>query len=289
MNIYTNIISKALDYIEENISQNLTVKDVAGRFYLSEFHFSRLFKIITGISLKQYILGRKLTLSFNELKNSPKPVIDIAYDYGFNYPEVFSRAFKKHFGLSPFDLRNNNNISANEKSIIDKAYIIERDIANYHGTLTIKETYIYLEEIFLSGCSIVVDENSDEFNEDLTAAGEQFILNTKDIKFLKQDKFYALVKCFGDDSGKYTVFYGKETIYDYDDKMEKRSIPKGWYARFTYTGRLTDNRLTFVDDFYRWIMVKEIELEDNGIGMLNIFNPVALEDIQFLIPVKSPK
>ncbi|NMC57668.1 MAG: AraC family transcriptional regulator [Eubacteriaceae bacterium] len=279
-----------MDYIEDNISDNLTIKELSEKFYLSEFHFSRIFRIAIGISVKQYVLGRKLSLSLYELIKSDKSVTDIAFKYGFIYPEVFSRAFKKHFGISPSDIRNNKTLLFNKDAFTDKAEIVERDIANYQGMMTIKETFIYLDETALCGMSVIVDESRSSFNDDLTAAGEKFIKNTNEDNFLKQDKFYVLVSCFGDDSGKYTVYYGKEILVEQNKlQYEKRRIPKGWYASFSYSGNLTDNRLTFVDDFYRWLMIKEVQLEDNGIGMLNIFNPENLQDVKILIPVKNPK
>jgi len=77
MNLYIHTISKVIDYIEQNISEHLTLQGVSQQFCLSEFHFSRIFKTITGVSLKQYILGRKLTLALHKLKHSQTIVIII--------------------------------------------------------------------------------------------------------------------------------------------------------------------------------------------------------------------
>jgi len=66
------------------------------------------------------------------------------------------------------------------------------------------------------------------------------------------------------------VFYGGELANgDKDCDLMIRSIPAGWYACFAYHGEMLDMRKTFNDDFYRWMLIKEIEPCPNGIGMLN--------------------
>ena len=106
MNLYVSAINEIIEFIECNINERLQLKDLSTRAGISDFHFNRIFKTVTGITLKQYVLGRKLTKALELLRNTDKPVIEIAMDLGFDYPEVFSRAFKNQFGLSPTDIHN---------------------------------------------------------------------------------------------------------------------------------------------------------------------------------------
>jgi len=167
MNLHLNMINDVVGYIEDNISDALTLQSIAAQFNLSEFHFSRLFKTITGTSLKQYILGRKLTVALAIIKSTNERVIDIAFDLGFEYPEVFSRAFKKQFGISPSSYRHGNH------QVVDtpRVSIIERDIRNYGGVLTLKESYTFLDAFDLYGKYIEVDENDPRFEDDLKSNG----------------------------------------------------------------------------------------------------------------------
>lgn len=48
-------------------------------------------------------------------------------------------------------------------------------------------------------------------------------------------------------------------------------------------------RTTFNEDFYRWMLVKEVELCPNGIGMVNVFDRDNLQNVHILVPVKEPK
>ncbi|PKM50988.1 MAG: hypothetical protein CVV02_08625 [Firmicutes bacterium HGW-Firmicutes-7] len=70
---------------------------------------------------------------------------NVAYDYGFEYPEVFSRAFKKHYGITPIESRKLNlNIDKE-----NKARVVERDLFNYGGGIAVKGNFIKAKEIEL--------------------------------------------------------------------------------------------------------------------------------------------
>jgi AraC family transcriptional regulator len=106
MNLYVSVISDTIEYIESSMSHKLTLADLSARVRISDFHFNRIFKTVTGMTLKQYILGRKLAKAAEQLKSTRRSVIDIALGLGFEYPEVFSRAFKNQLGVSPAAFRS---------------------------------------------------------------------------------------------------------------------------------------------------------------------------------------
>lgn len=283
MNFYVSLINSTIDYIEENIGERLMLEDISKHFCVSEFHFNRMFKTVTGKTLKQYILGRKLTRAFERLSATEESVIDIAYAFGFEYPEVFSRAFKKQFGVSP-------NLCRTEKPQLDlvkKAAAVERQIVSYQGSLTLKGNFEYLEELHLEGLYVEVDANSNEFEPKLKAAADAFLREAR-----KPERFYTVVNCHGEDNGEYTVFYGSEGNVDRKETAFRgRIVPAGWYASFMYCGDMFDIREAFIDDLYRWVMVREVELNPNGVGMLNIFEQdyPGTGSVQILVPVKEPR
>lgn len=237
--------------------------------------------------MKQYILGRKLTLALDRLKVSDETIIDIAMDLGFEYPEVFSRAFKKCFGVSPKEYRR-------EKPAVEtmkKARVVPRPFVTCQGNVTLKASFEYLEPIFLEGLSVDVDVNAADFRDTLQTMSDRVMAESHGMTHLRHDRFFSVVNCHGCGNDMYTVFSGKEVLVKSPQgRLEARMVPGGWYAGFIYEGDMYEIRATFVDDLYRWIAVKEVELGENGVGMVSIFDEdyERSRTIRILIPVKKP-
>lgn len=287
MNLYVSVINEIIEYIECNIGESLQLTDLSTQAGISDFHFNRIFKTVTGITLKQYVLGRKLTKALEQLRNTDKSVIEIAMDSGFDYPEVFSRAFKKQFGLSPSDIRHQK-IRING---IKKAAIVERDIINYRGTLALKGNLVFFDAMKLKGVNVKADTNSSTFKQNLKTSTETFILESAKNDGFQKEKFYTIVSCGGNDNGEYNVFCGRQPVSDTGlINFDEYNIPGGWYVDFIYLGDMFDIREVFIDDLYKWIMVKEAEINPNGIGMLNIYENNYPEDnkVHILVPIKKP-
>lgn len=287
MNFYVSVINEIIEYIECNIGESLQLTDLSTLSGISDFHFSRIFKTVTGITLKQYVLGRKLTKALEQLRTTDKSVIEIAMDLGFDYPEVFSRAIKKQFGLSPTDIRNQRN----RINGIKKAAIVERDIINYRGTLALNGNSVFLHAMKLNGVYVRADTNSDTFKQNLETSTETFLLESANNDTFKQEKFYTIVSCGGNDNGEYDVFCGRQPVSDTGMiDFDEYTIPAGWYVNFIYHGDMFDIREVFIDDLYKWMMVKEAEMNPNGIGMLTIYNHNYPKDnkVHILVPIKKP-
>ena len=94
-------IQNAINYIENNITENLDYNEIAKEAACSNFYFQRIFGILCGITLGEYIRNRRLTLAGSELSSSNLKVIDIALKYGYDSPESFTRAFIKFHGITP--------------------------------------------------------------------------------------------------------------------------------------------------------------------------------------------
>jgi len=95
----------ALAFIESNMEETLHVEKIAKAAYSSPFHFQRMFHVWTGITLGEYVRKRKLTLAAQELAVSTAKVVDVAFKYGYESPEAFSKAFRKIHGVSPSEAK----------------------------------------------------------------------------------------------------------------------------------------------------------------------------------------
>lgn len=101
MNGLAEGIQKAIQYIEDNLTEELNIDDIAAKAYVSSFHFQRIFSSLCGFTAGEYIRSRRLTAAAQELSRSDAKIIDIALKYGYESHDSFTRAFTKFHGVSP--------------------------------------------------------------------------------------------------------------------------------------------------------------------------------------------
>lgn len=92
---------RSIDYIEENITEPLDICGIARQMNISPFYYQKIFTMICGFSVGEYIRSRRLALAGSELARSDEKIIEIALKYGYDTPEGFTRAFVKFHGVSP--------------------------------------------------------------------------------------------------------------------------------------------------------------------------------------------
>lgn len=102
-------IQIALEYIENHITEDLDVREVAKAACLSAFYFQRIFSVLCGMGVGEYIRNRRLTLAGAELANTRIRVIDAAGKYGYDSPDSFCRAFQRFHGFPPSAAAQNRN------------------------------------------------------------------------------------------------------------------------------------------------------------------------------------
>lgn len=91
----------ALDYIEAHLLESLDYDEIAAKAYVSSFHFQRVFSILCGFTLGEYIRSRRLSLAGAELAAGNAKVIDVALKYGYDSPDSFAKAFTRFHGVTP--------------------------------------------------------------------------------------------------------------------------------------------------------------------------------------------
>ena len=105
---YIKLVEEAIAIIEQNLTEELTNDFVSSELFVSNYHFQRVFSVITGYTLGEYIRSRRMYLAGLELKNTDSKVIDIAVKYGYDSPDSFTKAFKAFHGFTPNKTKNNN-------------------------------------------------------------------------------------------------------------------------------------------------------------------------------------
>lgn len=107
-------LNRAINYMEENMTDTIDFDMVAKIAGCSTYHFQRMFTYMAELPLSEYIRRRKMSLAAVDLQEVENKVIDIGLKYGYDSPTAFNRAFKSIHGIAPSKVR--------ESGVILKAY-----------------------------------------------------------------------------------------------------------------------------------------------------------------------
>jgi len=100
-------IGKAIRFIEDNITEDITVDMIAEHVNISSFYFQKGFAMLCGFTIAEYIRNRRLTLAGNDLATGNEKIIDIAMKYGYDSHDSFTKAFTRLHGVTPTAARKN--------------------------------------------------------------------------------------------------------------------------------------------------------------------------------------
>lgn len=99
------LANKALWVIERHLGRPLTLAEIAGACGVSKYHLAHAFGASTGLSVMQYVRGRRLTIAAQLLTEGAPDILGLALDSGYGSHEAFSRAFRAQFGVTPETVR----------------------------------------------------------------------------------------------------------------------------------------------------------------------------------------
>ncbi|ACZ77700.1 transcriptional regulator, AraC family [Dickeya parazeae Ech586] len=95
------LITEIIQWIDDNIHQQLSIDDVAARSGYSKWHLQRVFFQKNGKNIAAYIRDKKLALAAYDLVESKDRVLDIGFRYGFDSQQSFTRSFSKKYSIPP--------------------------------------------------------------------------------------------------------------------------------------------------------------------------------------------
>lgn len=251
------LIFKSIEIIEENIRGNISVYELSERLGFSFYYFSRLFKSITGYSPKNYMLSRKVTESVNDILNSGKKIIEIAFDYGFTTPESYSRAFQKIIGLNPSDVKKQNIVDKNK---LFRA-ITKNNLLKHPSIPGNKPEVVILGPIHLIGISLYFE--TWEVN-DLTGPWKYFESNISSIQNrIKPEKYYQM-QTWSFNNNKETISFfialEVENINEIPVCFSAKKLPKQKYLKFLHKGYANEVGLTYQYIYDEWLPDSEYRL-----------------------------
>lgn len=98
-------LEESIAYVEERLEKPIDIGELASTAVMSRFHYQRMFHLIVGMPVGEYIRRRRLTRAAGELVRSSDRVIDIALRFGYETPEAFTTAFRRFHGINPSEAR----------------------------------------------------------------------------------------------------------------------------------------------------------------------------------------
>ena len=115
-------VERAIDYIYENYSKNISVTDIAEYLGIDRTYLYRLFKEEYNMSPQKYLLNFRLKTAMNKLEGGNMSIADIAYNCGFNDASAFCHQFKKVYKDTPLNYRRYPQLAIRESVNFIKKY-----------------------------------------------------------------------------------------------------------------------------------------------------------------------
>ncbi|ASR46854.1 DNA-binding response regulator [Paenibacillus kribbensis] len=100
------VVKQVQELISQDKGQELSVKTIADQVYLHPVYLSKIYKAETGEGLGDYIIRMRMERALYLLKYSNKKIYEITTELGYQNPQYFSKMFKKHYGMTPHEFRD---------------------------------------------------------------------------------------------------------------------------------------------------------------------------------------
>ena len=225
-------IQNAINYIEDHLTEQIDYELVARESFSSSYHFQRLFSILSGYTLGEYIRSRRLTLAGTELATGKAKVIDIAAKYGYDSPDSFAKAFQKFHGMTPSQARSNG---AMLKSFSRLSFKITLE-----GGSIMRYKIVEMEELVLTGFKRRFTGTPEKRNRQ----DHEFAVNTRLHQYILQgaardcETVYEVITNFGDDGYDFYIASKldplmmtdfEEDLGEFAKAYEHVTIPAGSY------------------------------------------------------------
>ncbi|MHC0038796.1 AraC family transcriptional regulator [Pseudoneobacillus sp. C159] len=239
---YAVSVQRTLDYIEENLHEQISLVELAEIACFSPFHFHRVFQAMVGESVMDYIRKRRLTIAAERLFYSDEKVINIAIDVGFQYQESFNRAFKKLYSVSPQQYRRANRISG---PLHGKAYLNTNQLS---GGCKMEPKLVIKPAFHIMGYGLKTKNEDGQNNRDIPEFWQQFLNNKLGCNIpnpIHENVEFGICTDFNPETGEFVYLIGKEVNEgtEVPEGMMYKSFPELEYAVFT-TPKSNDDSFT---------------------------------------------
>lgn len=252
---YHERVNKIVNHINNNLAEELDIEKLASIGNYSVFHFHRIMRAALGEPLGAYITRLRLETSVQLLKMTDNPVNEIAFKVGYDTPSSFNKAFKKRFGFSPGEYRENTSriLELNKTTFKLNAMKCLKSLTPKIKTVTAKKL-IYAQSVGS------YDKSSKQAWDKVcayAAANRLFGFRTEFIGISYDDP-----KITESDKLRYDACLTVSKTVKPEGEIGFREMPDGKYAVFTHTGPYEFFQDSYNYIFGQWIGENNIELRD---------------------------
>lgn len=287
---YFDRIENAIQFIEENLTNDIMLTEVAEKACFSLYHFHRIFHCITGTTLKEYIRKRRLSEAALEVLYSNKKIIEIAFRYQYETPETFSRAFKQFFGKSPRDYKKDKSNGHYFKPYkLNKHTFIKGDMSMEPQIKSVPSFKVVGYKIDTTSVDGKNFEDIPKFWQKILQNDCSLLREIKDV--INPEISYGICSNMKEDgSFNYIIGFEVSTSKRATEKMHIETIPEAKYAVFTAKGQMPESIQSAVKYAYgEWLPKSGYELTSTADFELydeaRMVNPKSTE-CDIYIPIK---
>lgn len=259
---YYNRVQSSIDYIEENIENEIALYEAANVACCSLYHFYRIFKSMVGHTVKDYIRKRRIACAAEELCDTNIKIIDIALKYQYKTHESFSRAFFKEVGVLPNKYRNNSY----EKYTFEKVNIYNRIFDSILHDDLIGPEVIVKDDLTVVGFELHTTKRDEIDFKEITRFWKRFANLGMGEKI--QNKIYSSTyigySYDFDEEANYTYLLGSvvSKLESLPKNMTTRVIPASKYIKF-HVKDCNNLVNTWRYIYNSWLPKSGLELVDN--------------------------
>jgi AraC family transcriptional regulator len=241
---YIGRINHAIDYIEARLSRPLSLSAVSEEAGFSYYHFHRIFLLLTGETLKDYVRKRRLTEAAQALREGRR-ILDLAIELQFESQEAFSRAFKSRFLVPPGEYRR---VGAPGLFEFSRFTLTEEHVIKLRRQMAMEADIVSLPERRYFGVERR-GQNLNDLNIKLLYEAKSCM---ESLPSLGDRTIYTLSKTEGLGTSAETFVFCAALLgltHSPAASWVERAVPAGTYARFSFQGQHNDLHL----NVYAWI------------------------------------
>lgn len=259
---YVTAVANAVEFIESSLTEHFELDDVCRHACLSKFYFSRVFQAMVGETVFDYVRKRRLAEIAQQLVTTLVPIVDLAYQFGYESQQSMSKAFRRQYGVAPGAYRR----AGREQFFFQRSRISSETIFRLHRDFSLRTHVFALPALRLAGLRASlpitdpapVEHTRKAFLEQAAGAPAHRYRGVFEVTLMRQEQMRSYAR---DDYFEGFIGFATDAQPPADEPhsgtspavpagFEELHLPASRYLTFHYTGAASIDQLS---SLYRYI------------------------------------